>query len=166
MNRVELKIPGDHGGESEWHEITPGERFRIRTSVVETDGLYMTLEIIADPRNGVPMHVHANEEECFIVLEGSLHLVNGDQRLNLSAGDVATVKRGTPHAWCNISEKSVRILIVFAPGHMERTFRRIGSMKGKDLTAISQSAESDGSTIVGPPPFDDIYSVLSARPMP
>ncbi len=84
MNRVELKIPGDHSGESEWHEIIPGERFRIRTSVRETDGLYMTLEIIADPRNGVPMHVHANEEECFIVLEGSLHLVNGDQRLNLS----------------------------------------------------------------------------------
>jgi mannose-6-phosphate isomerase-like protein (cupin superfamily) len=164
MNMVETKNPFDQGAESGWLEITPGERFKIRTSATETGGVYMTLEIIADPRNGVPMHVHANEEECFIVLEGSLHLVNGDERLNLSVGDVATVKRGTPHAWCNISQNIVRILIVFTPGHMERAFRRIGLMKGGDLTAISESAESDGSTIVGPAPFDDIYSVLSPRP--
>jgi quercetin dioxygenase-like cupin family protein len=164
MNMVEAKNPFDQGASSEWLEITPGERFKFRTSATETDGIYMTLEIIADPRNGVPMHVHANEEECFIVLEGSLYLVNGDQRLNLSAGDVATVKRGTPHAWCNISENSARFLIVFTPGNMEKTFRRIGLMKGGDLAAISETAESDGSTIVGPPPFDDIYSVLSPRP--
>jgi len=37
------------------------------------------LELIADPRNGVPMHIHQNEDEHFIVLEGSLHIANGDK---------------------------------------------------------------------------------------
>lgn len=121
------------------------------------------LEVVADPRNGVPLHVHANEEEHFVVLEGQVHLVNGGQASNLSAGDSATVKRGTPHAWCNISDSIVRMLIIFSPGHMERTFRLIGSAKGGDLAAILEANGRDGSTILGPPPFEGIHSVLSPR---
>jgi hypothetical protein len=36
------------------------------------------LEIVADPRNGVPMHIHNNEEEHFIILEGKAFIANGD----------------------------------------------------------------------------------------
>lgn len=153
------------GTGSEWYEITPGERFTIRTSITETDEKYTMLEVLADPRNGVPLHVHTNAEEHFVILEGNVHLVNGDERLDLQAGDSLTVKRGTPHAWCNISDSIVRMLIIFSPGHMERTFRLIGRLKGEDLATVLESNESDGSEIVGPPPFDDIYTVLSPRPV-
>ncbi|MDY6962614.1 MAG: cupin domain-containing protein, partial [Pseudomonadota bacterium] len=100
MDTSANEIAAVHGSGGDWMEVTPGEVFKIRTSATETDGIYTILEIIAEPRNGVPMHVHANEEECFVVLEGSLHLTQGEDRLNLLAGDVATVRRGTPHAWC------------------------------------------------------------------
>lgn len=124
------------------------------------------IEVIADSRNGVPVHTHANEEEHFIVLEGRVHLTNGRQSLELSAGDSATVKRGSPHAWCNLSDSTARMLIIFSPGDMEEAFRLIGSLNGGDLAAISESAKSGGSTIVGPPPFENVYSVLSPRPRP
>ncbi|WP_188854381.1 cupin domain-containing protein [Aureimonas glaciei] len=150
----------------EWWEVTPGERFIIRASVAETAGLYTMLEVVADPRNGVPLHVHANEEEHFVILEGHVHLVYGDQSVELSAGEAVTVKRGTAHAWCNLSDRIARMLIIFAPGNLEKTFRLIGSLKGDDLAAVLESNESDGSTIVGPPPFDDVYTVLSPRPRP
>ncbi|MET0709390.1 MAG: cupin domain-containing protein [Tardiphaga sp.] len=159
-------LPKGSGDGGEWWEITPGERFTIRTSVTETRGRYTMIEVIAESRNGVPMHTHANEEEHFVVLDGSVHLTNGSQGLTLSAGDSATVKRGTAHAWCNLSDSAVRMLIIFSPGHMEKTFRLIGSLNGGDLAAIAESAESGGSTIVGPPPFDGIYSVMSPRPKP
>lgn len=155
------KGPDDSG---EWWEVTPGERFTIRTSVKETGGLYTIIEVTAESRNGVPVHTHANEEEHFIVLEGNVHLINGSESLNLAAGDSATVKRGTPHAWCNLSDDSVRMLIIFSPGDMEEAFRLIGSMDGGDLAAIAESAKSGGSTIIGPPPFENIYSVMSPRP--
>lgn len=148
----------------EWWEVTPGERFTIRTSVKQTTGLYTMIEVTAESRNGVPVHTHANEEEHFIVLEGSVHLTNGDQNLTLSAGDSATVKRGTAHAWCNLSDGPARMLIIFSPGDMEEAFRLIGSMDGGDLAAIAESAKSGGSTIVGPPPFENVYSVMSPRP--
>lgn len=166
MDTSANEIAAVHGSGGDWMEVTPGEVFKIRTSATDTDGIYTILEIIAEPRNGVPMHVHANEEECFVVLEGSLHLTQGEDRLNLLAGDVATVRRGTPHAWCNLSDRPARFLVIFSPGAMEKTFRRIGSMKAADFSAISESAESDGSTIVGPPPYGNIYSVLSPRPRP
>lgn len=37
-----------------WQEVTPGERFIIRTPSGDTNGLYSMLEVISDPRNGVP----------------------------------------------------------------------------------------------------------------
>lgn len=149
---------------SEWWEVTPGEQFAMRTSVKETEGRYTMIEVTAEPRNAVPLHIHANEEEHFVVLEGSIHLTNGDEKLVLSAGGSATVKRGTVHAWCNLGDKPVRMLIIFSPGHMEKTFRLIGSLKDGDLTAIAELADGGGSTIVGPPPFDNVYSVMSPRP--
>jgi hypothetical protein len=51
----------NHQDNGEWLETTPGERFTIRTSAKETKGIYTMLEVVADPRNGVPMHVHKNE---------------------------------------------------------------------------------------------------------
>ncbi|MGX9963092.1 cupin domain-containing protein [Roseomonas sp. F4] len=144
--------------------MTPGERFTIRTSIAQTGGIYTMLEIIADPRNGVPMHVHAHEEEHFVILEGSLHLMMGDRQRELGAGDTATVLRGTPHAWANLSDGIVRMLIIFSPGQIEETFRLIGTMQGKDFSAIAASNEAGGSMIVGPSPFAGIHSIMSPRP--
>jgi hypothetical protein len=41
------------------------------------------LELVADPQNGAPMHVHKNEDEHFVLLEGTLHIANGDKTLTL-----------------------------------------------------------------------------------
>jgi hypothetical protein len=38
-------LPSDHQGDGEWLQITPGERFKIRTSVEETDVCLPTLRI-------------------------------------------------------------------------------------------------------------------------
>jgi mannose-6-phosphate isomerase-like protein (cupin superfamily) len=74
----------NHKRSDGWLQITPGERFRIRTSVRDTKGIHIMLELIADPRNGVPMHIHQNEDEHFVVLEGSLHIASGNNRFDQS----------------------------------------------------------------------------------
>jgi len=77
--------------EDGWLQTTPGERFKIRIRAEETQAAYTMLEMVADPRNGVPMHIHKNEDEHFIVLEGTLHTANGDKRLDAPAGTSVTV---------------------------------------------------------------------------
>jgi mannose-6-phosphate isomerase-like protein (cupin superfamily) len=57
-----------HDRENEWSEVIRGERYIIRISSAETNGIYSTLEVVADPLNGVPMQVHENADEHFIIL--------------------------------------------------------------------------------------------------
>jgi hypothetical protein len=57
MNPKELSKESSSGyqREDEWSEVTRGERYIIRTTSEEANGAYSMLEVIADPRNGVPM---------------------------------------------------------------------------------------------------------------
>ena len=72
-------------GDSEWLQTPTGERLKIRTSAEDTPGADTMLEMVADPRIGVPMHIHKSEDEHFIVLEGTLHIVNGNKNLDAAA---------------------------------------------------------------------------------
>src|SRR5437763_15815760 len=80
-----------------WLQVTPGECFTIRTSSGDTNGTYVVFEFVAEPRNGVPMHVHHNEEEHFIIVEGTVHIANGNKTLDATAGTSVTVAKGVPH---------------------------------------------------------------------
>ena len=153
-------LPNGHHGNGEWLQITPGERFKIRTSVEETEGAFATLELVADPRNGTPMHVHKNEDEHFIVLEGTLHIANGDQTSDAPAGTAVTVRKGVPHAWCNLSEVPLRMLLVFSPGHIERLFREVAARENDDIAAI---LDKFGCLIVGPALLEGAYAISSSR---
>src|ERR1700730_14932951 len=128
----------NHQDNGECLETTPGERFTIRTSAKETKGVYTMLEVVADPRNGMPIHVHKNEDEHLLVLEGTLHIVVGDAALDVPAGTAFTVSRGDPHAWCNLTEMPVRMLLISSPGHIEGLFGELAARKSDDdLAAIT-----------------------------
>ncbi|MCA6111611.1 cupin domain-containing protein [Bradyrhizobium cenepequi] len=148
--------------EDEWSEVTRGERYLIRTSSEDTDGAYSMLEIVADPRNGVPMHVHDNEEEHFIILEGRAFIANGDSRVEVGVGSSITIGRGVPHAWCNLSEDvPLRMLVLFSPGGLEELFRRNAGTEPADMIAL---AEKFGTRITGSALFDNLYTISSPRP--
>jgi mannose-6-phosphate isomerase-like protein (cupin superfamily) len=144
----------------EWLHVTPGERFIIRTSVDATKGIYTMLELIADPRNGVPMHIHQNEDEHFVVLEGSLHVANGDKRFDAPAGTTVTIKKGVPHAWCNLMDTPLRMLVVFSPGNIEDLFKATAARESDDIAAL---AAKYGTLLVGPPLLEEIHSITSPR---
>ena len=46
-----------------WLQATPGERLRIRVTSAQTMQAYSVIEIVADPHNGVPLHVHSFGEK-------------------------------------------------------------------------------------------------------
>jgi quercetin dioxygenase-like cupin family protein len=146
----------------EWSEVTRGERYIVRVSSEQTNGAYSMLEIVADPRNGVPMHIHDNEEEHFIILEGKALIANGDSRAEISASSSVTIGRGVPHAWCNLSEDApLRMLVLFSPGGLEALFRENATLEPTDKVAL---ANKFGTRITGPALFDDLYTILSPRP--
>jgi mannose-6-phosphate isomerase-like protein (cupin superfamily) len=133
----------------DWQQVTPGERFKIRVSSAHTVGAYSVLEIVADPGNGVPLHVHSKEDEHFIVVEGTLDIANGDRRWDAPAGTSVTVRRGVPHAWCNSSDTPLRMLVVFSPGQIDGLFRATAGID--DVDKITAIAARYGTKLVGPP---------------
>jgi mannose-6-phosphate isomerase-like protein (cupin superfamily) len=65
--------------DADWFEREPGEKFKVLASTEQTGGSYSCLETIAQKGTGSPLHIHHREDEHFLILEGSAHLVMGDK---------------------------------------------------------------------------------------
>jgi mannose-6-phosphate isomerase-like protein (cupin superfamily) len=145
----------------EWLQVTPGERFRIRVSSAQAMGAYSVMEVVADPRNGVPLHIHNKEEEHFIVLEGTLDIAIGERRWDAPAGASVTVARGVPHAWCNPSEIPLHMLVVFSPGQIDGLFRAAAGVN--DVDKITAIAARYGTQLIGSPLHETAHSIYSPQ---
>ena len=82
-----------------WLQTRPGERCLIRVPAADTNGAYSFVEIVSDPGDGTPLHVHRNEDEYLFVLEGTVRLALGDKIFDAEAGTMVTLPKNIPHAW-------------------------------------------------------------------
>jgi len=105
---------------ADWFEVEPGVRFKVVASTEQTGGIYACLECIAQKDSASPLHVHHNEDEHFLILEGTAHIAVGDKILDLPAGRTITLPRGVPHAWSNKSDAPFRSLALFNPGGFDQ----------------------------------------------
>ena len=134
----------------EWLQTRPGESCLIRVSAEETGGLYSVVEIISQPGDGTPLHVHANEDEYALVLEGTARIAYGDEVIDAKTGDSLLLKRGIPHAWANRTDQPMRLLMTCTPGGVEIALRLIAVQDFERLGAIGESL---AVTVLGPTPF-------------
>ncbi len=150
LTQSDAHIPNSSAAiDGEWLQVAPGERFAVRISSEETNGRYTTLEVVAGPGSGPPLHIHHNEDEHFVVLEGTICFVRDDRTFNVTAGTTVTVPKGVRHTWTNPSESDdVRMLIAFAPGGFERCFQELVGAVPSEFEAI---VNAHGCSVVGPP---------------
>jgi mannose-6-phosphate isomerase-like protein (cupin superfamily) len=74
------------------------KRCLIRVSAAGTNGAYSLIEIVSESRDGTPIHIHQNEDEHFIVLEGTARVMSGDKTFDAAAGTAVTLRKGVPGA--------------------------------------------------------------------
>ena len=134
----------------EWLETRPGEHCLIRVSAKDTHGLYSLVEIVSDPGDGTPMHIHEKEDEHIVVLEGTVRIAYGDKVFDSKAGDVVTLRKGIAHAWGNRSRAQLRIAILASPGGVEEILKLIPKANLADIPAL---AERFHVRNIGPTPF-------------
>jgi mannose-6-phosphate isomerase-like protein (cupin superfamily) len=82
-----------HGNGAEWFDSRPGEHCCIRVSSANTNRVYAFVEIVSDPGDGTPLHVHQNEDEHLIVLEGRVRLALGDKIFDAEAGTMVALPK-------------------------------------------------------------------------
>jgi mannose-6-phosphate isomerase-like protein (cupin superfamily) len=134
----------------EWLRTRPGENCLIRVEAAETNGVYSFVEIVSDPGDGTPLHLHRNEDEHIMVIEGTARFALGAKIFDAEAGTLVTLPRNVPHAWGNRSNATLRIACIAYPGGVEDALRVIAKGNEADLLAI---ADRFGVEHHGPTPF-------------
>jgi mannose-6-phosphate isomerase-like protein (cupin superfamily) len=130
------------GGAGEPLRFSDAE-FLVKASAETTGGSFSIIEEIA-PLD-TPSHVHANEDELFVVLEGEHEFTVGDTVFDAGPGAVVFAPRGVPHSHRRVVPRTGRFLTLVSPAGFEGFFRELSD------------AERDGT--IGP----DAYVHASER---
>ena len=75
----------------------------------------VVVQITIDPGQGHAFHVHPEQEEAIVVIEGTLTQWIGEQRQQLSPGEGVHVGAGIVHASINETERLVRAIVTLGP---------------------------------------------------
>src|SRR2546428_13732999 len=70
-------------------------------------------ELTIAPNTRVPRHIHPNTEEAMIILEGTLDVVLGNQRVTVGPGHVVLAPAGTVHGFLTPTQLRRRWVLVF-----------------------------------------------------
>jgi mannose-6-phosphate isomerase-like protein (cupin superfamily) len=141
----------DRNEQAKWLQTRPGESCLIRVPGTDTNGAYSFVEIVSDPDDGTPLHVHQNEDEHLFVLEGTARFAVGDKIFDAEAGTMVTLPKNVPHAWGNRSGSRLWIAGICYPGGVEEVLRIIAG--GSVVIDIPALAERFGVVVLGPTPF-------------
>jgi quercetin dioxygenase-like cupin family protein len=131
----------------EWFDTIPGERMAIHVQSSAVGGNLAIMETVAVPGCGSPLHFH-RESEIFHILEGTMTFIFGGEKREAGLGTTIVVPPGVHHAWANLSQSQVRMLVLFTPGGIENLFPRVSGTSPLELREL---VESYGTRIVGPP---------------
>ena len=86
-----------------------GERLVFELTSHDTNGEYTLFDTFVEPGGTVASaHVHPFQTEIFTVLEGTLGVKRGRERLALGPGDVALIDPGVAHKFWNAGDETVR----------------------------------------------------------
>jgi mannose-6-phosphate isomerase-like protein (cupin superfamily) len=117
-------------------------------SAEQTQRAYSVVEIVSNPGDSTPLHVHENEDEHILVLEGTARIWRGSETVDAIAGEMVYLPRNIHHAWGNASGSPLRIMVTCRPGG--EALRRIAAGDVADLVEL---AGRFGVRHVGPPPL-------------
>lgn len=83
-------------------------------------------ELVIPPKSiGAPPHLHANEDEIFVVLAGNVTFLNGEESVATGAGGAALLPRGHWHGVWNPNDEPAKLLLIIAPAAFETFFDEV-----------------------------------------
>jgi mannose-6-phosphate isomerase-like protein (cupin superfamily) len=116
----------------------------VRATGDDTDGAFSLFEEVP-PMVDTPLHVHANDDELFYVLDGEHVITVGGREFTVGPGGLVFAPRGIPHAQRRVVPGVGRLLVQTTPAGIDGFFRELAA------------ADSEGT--LGP----DAYAGASKR---
>jgi mannose-6-phosphate isomerase-like protein (cupin superfamily) len=145
----QIKVVGPDEGEALW---ALGEKVTFKLTPEDTDGRFGISEVVAQPGNGFPPHIHRREDEMFYILDGDFTLVQGERTLTCSRGSAAYLPKNFMHTYNNRGTTPGRIVVAVTPCGFERFIREWSH-------PVEDPAEPPP-----PPTREDIDKLMAAAP--
>ena len=104
----------------EWEELDWGQLgWVVRPGNVPEGERLCVLDVKIQPGQGHSFHRHPNQEEVILLRSGTIEQWVGDERRELSPGDVAFIPFGTVHATFVAPDatETARLFVVLGPSH-------------------------------------------------
>jgi mannose-6-phosphate isomerase-like protein (cupin superfamily) len=102
-----------------------GRRTWFKATSEETGGAYGLLEHLLPPGDASTWHIHHTEDETFYVVEGTMTIGVGEERITVGPGGYAFGPRGIPHGFRNAGSTPARVLLMATPAGFERFVRAL-----------------------------------------
>lgn len=142
--------------------LPTGEAVKTLLNAAQTDNALSVAYYTAAPNIGPPLHMHANEDETFYILEGEVTFRAGDATIVARAGDTVFAPRGVPHTFKNRTPTPAHMLLMVTPPRNFETFyaRTFGPDEQGRIPTLEQAGTrmqtegpKAGIQILGPNPL-------------
>ncbi|MGW5047847.1 cupin domain-containing protein [Streptomyces griseoluteus] len=92
--------------------------------------------VLAPHTPGPPQHRHAQHDEGFYIISGTVRFTVGHDDYDATAGTLVMVPPGTPHAFANVTDQPAVMLSTFTPDLYVQYFRDLKGVfaEGRPLT--------------------------------
>lgn len=133
MAMTELDTEGSCGavivrsGEGQTLGWGPGGTVRIVAGAKSTNMCFSVVEVTDPPGGGAPLHVHHAEAEGFYILDGTIELTCGTDKIVGHAGDFVYAPKNVEHKYLVLGEKPARLLLLFSRPGFEMFFAEGGA---------------------------------------
>jgi quercetin dioxygenase-like cupin family protein len=143
--------------EGEAHEFLAGGRLVIKATADQTGSKYAAVEFSGPKGFGSPIHVHSDDDEFFVVLEGEVRFRLGDEDVDAGPRSFVYGPRGVAHGF-TMNSDTARVLLFFGPAGVEEFFREAAAYVANlppgvapDPKTVGEIAARHGQQNVGPP---------------
>src|SRR6185503_135902 len=124
-----VRIPRGQDRFNEQHDVGIGI-LSFKVTEQESQGALLIAELAHHTPGGPPRHVHPNQDEWFVVVEGHYQIAVGDRLFDLEPGDSVFGPRQVPHTWAYVGGEAGRMVFVISPaGQMEDFLRALGQAR-------------------------------------
>ena len=93
----------------------------FKADEAETGATYSISEWFLEPHSSGPgPHSHADHDDIFYVIEGTMSLLVGDEWIDAGVGSFVRAAAGVTHDFANRTDKRAGVLNIYVPGGFER----------------------------------------------
>jgi quercetin dioxygenase-like cupin family protein len=113
-----------------------GNEITVKLDSAQTGGALFVFENTVGPGEGVPPHVHSQEDEMIHMIEGTCEVFLDGKVFTAAAGSVINFPRNVVHGFRNTSGAPARALFIATPGENFEAFFN-------ELSAVAPTRPAD-----------------------